>query len=189
MNSNTPLYYAEQIKKTVSCRQLLEYNNIPVDRHGFAVCPLHGDKDASLKVYDNGRGWCCYGCHKGGDLINLARELYGVGFTDAICRLNDEFCLGLDVKGRPSRADSFRFKVKQQHDKAEREKVEQIRATLEKSYLDWTELFLLYDKLVVELEPKDRDEEWSPEFRGYLKLRDVAREMAQEAKRRWYEYG
>ena len=35
----------------------------------------------------------CYGCHKGGDVINLAKLLYNVGFKDAIARLNDQFKL------------------------------------------------------------------------------------------------
>ncbi len=187
--ANTPLFYAEKIKDAVSCRQFLEFNNITVNRQGFAVCPFHGDKDASLKVYDNGRGWCCYGCHKGGDVINLARELYKVGFTDALIRMNSEFALGLDIAERPSKSDLFHFRVKQQQSKIQKEQEERERAALEKEYLDWTELFLLYDKLVVENEPKDKDEEWSPEFRAYLQLRNNAKDRAQEAQWRWYEYG
>lgn len=85
----------EAVKAAVSCRQLLEDNGITVNRQGFAVCPFHGDRDASLKVYRGDRGWCCFGCHKGGDVINLARELYGVTFPEALRMLNQDYALGL----------------------------------------------------------------------------------------------
>ena len=81
----------------MSIRDVLTLNGIQVGRHGFAVCPFHGDHDASLKVYDNGRGWVCYGCHKGGDVINLAMELYGLGFQDAVRKLNEEYNKGFSV--------------------------------------------------------------------------------------------
>jgi hypothetical protein len=47
---------------------------------GYISCPLHhGDNDPSLKVYADGRGWFCYGCHRGGTIIDLAAGLWGLG--------------------------------------------------------------------------------------------------------------
>ena len=49
------------------------------DAHGFIVCPLHADTDPSLKVYDDAeRGWYCYGCQRGGTVIDLAAALAGI---------------------------------------------------------------------------------------------------------------
>lgn len=180
--------YAERIKADVSCRQLLESNGTKVDRHGFAVCPLHGDKDASLKVYDNGRGWVCYGCHKGGDVINLARELYGLRFNDAIRRLNEEFNVGLDLDGSLSQKDSFTMKAKQIREKYARIAKENERKSIEKAYLDWLELFRMLDRIVVDSEPA-RDEEWSPQFCGYLRMREIANERLKETYWEWVAYG
>ena len=180
--------YAERIKADVSCRQLLESNGTKVDRHGFAVCPLHGDKDASLKVYDNGRGWVCYGCHKGGDVINLARELYGLRFNDAIRRLNEEFNVGLDLDGSLSQKDSFTMKAKQIREKYARIAKENERKSIEKAYLDWLELFRMLDRIVVDNEP-ERDEEWSPQFCGYLRMREIANERLKETYWEWVAYG
>ena len=180
--------FASQIKQSLSCRQLLEANGIKVDRSGFAVCPLHGDRDASLKVYGGDRGWVCYGCHKGGDVINLARELYGLRFNDTIRRLNEEFNIGLDLEGNISQKDLFSLKAKQIRDKYERLAKEKERKKVETAYLDWLEIYRMLDRLVVDTEPA-RDEEWGPEFCGYIRMRDIAHERLKETYWEWVAYG
>ena len=90
--------YAEIIKERVTTQEMMERVGVHVDRRGMAVCPFHGDSDASLKVYrDPRRGWHCYGCHAGGDVIDFAMRWYGFGFKDAVARINEEFALGLPV--------------------------------------------------------------------------------------------
>lgn len=180
--------YANQVKSAVSCRTLLEANGIKVSRHGFAVCPLHGDRDASLKVYDNGRGWCCYGCHKGGDVINLAMALYNVRFNDAVRRLNDEFRLGLDLGGKVSEKDAFIAKANYLREKYARLDREQKARNAEKRYLDWMELYLVTNKLILEYEP-EVDEEWSDEFAHFIVMRQEAKRMAEETYWEWMAYG
>jgi hypothetical protein len=50
------------------------------DHSGYISCPLHeGDNDPSLKVYADGGGWFCYGCDRGGTIIDLAAGLWGLG--------------------------------------------------------------------------------------------------------------
>lgn len=180
--------FVTKIKQTVTCRQLLETNGTKVDRHGFAVCPLHGDKNASLKVYGGDRGWVCYGCHKGGDVINLARELYGLRFNDAIRRLNNEFNVGLDLDGKVSEKDSFSAKAKQIRQKYAMLVEKRERDKVENAYLDWLELYRMLDRFVVDNEPK-ADEEWSPQFCEYLKMRAIANERLKETYWEWVEYG
>ena len=93
--------YAEIIKERVTTLDMMAHAGIQADRRGMAVCPFHGDRDASLKVYrDPRRGWHCYGCHAGGDVIDFAMRLYGVGFREAVSRINEEFSLGLPI-GEP----------------------------------------------------------------------------------------
>ena len=180
--------FASQIKQSVSCRQLLELNGTKVGKHGFAVCPLHGDKDASLKVYDGDRGWVCYGCHKGGDVINLARELYGVGFNDAIRRLNEEFHVGLDLDRKPSQKESFAWKAKQIREKYEQMEAEKKRNRTEKMYLDWLELYRMIDALLMDNEP-DLSGEWSEVFCRLLTMRSIARIRSEETYWEWIAYG
>ena len=162
--------YTPQIKELVSCRRFLEFNGIKVNRHGFAVCPLHGDTDASLKVYDGDRGWTCYGCHKGGDVINLAKAYYGTTFTETIRRLNNDFSLGLTLDREPSVRDRFVFAAQRAAQNEIRRREERRAELEEKEYLDWLGYLLWLDQMVAENEPK-RDEDWSPAFCGWIQLR------------------
>jgi CHC2 zinc finger len=62
----------------------------PITRYGYARCPLHDEDIPSLKLYDAPQdGWYCWGCGRGGDLIEYAawrwhgrpaRELSGEAF-------------------------------------------------------------------------------------------------------------
>jgi len=144
--------FAERVKAAVSIRDVLTLNGIQVSRHGFAVCPFHGDHDASLKVYGKGRGWVCYGCHKGGDVINLAMELYGVGFQDAIRKLNDEFSVGIDIDRIPSEKEAFQAAAKVAAMKAKRKQEQENEAAQERAYWKAFDKWLGLDRLVVDLE-------------------------------------
>ena len=187
MNKTDYSIYINQIKSVVSCRQFLESNGIKV-KHGFAVCPLHGDNDASLKVYDNGRGWCCYGCHKGGDIINLAREYYGTGFNDTVRRLNEEFKIGLDLDAKISKKDDFLWKARKTREKYERIEKERALASAEKSYMDWLEVYLKAEDLIVDMEP-ERNDGLSEFFGHLLNIRNTAKIRAHESYWEWVAYG
>ena len=45
----------------------------PISRYGYARCPLHDEQIPSLKLYERPEdGWYCWGCGRGGDLIEYA---------------------------------------------------------------------------------------------------------------------
>ena len=93
--------FAEEIKARVTTRQLCELVGLKLDRHGNALCPFHGDTNKSLKVYsDPARGWHCFGCHRGGTVIDFAMEWYGLDLKQTIIRLDAEFGLGLPIGKR-----------------------------------------------------------------------------------------
>ncbi len=53
----------------------------------FGLCPFHGEKTASFSVAPD-KGICyCFGCHKGGGVINFMMELEGLSYPDAVCSL------------------------------------------------------------------------------------------------------
>ena len=175
--------FIPQVKASVTVRQLLEHNGIRLNRHGFCVCPLHGDRDASLKVYGGERGWTCYGCHKGGDVINLAKELYGVGLSEAIRRLDREFALNLPLDKKPSVKDRFLFKAGKIKRETDMEREAHEAELLEKEYWDWFDMWQYLDKCVAELEPA-RDEAPSAAFAGYVKLRAYYEDRLQDLEMR-----
>lgn len=87
---------ATEIKRLVTMRQLLDRYGYDVNRPGFMRCPFHsGDHTASLKIYQGDRGWHCFGCHKGGSVIDFVMEHDGLKFHDACKTLDAMFSLNL----------------------------------------------------------------------------------------------
>ena len=87
---------ASEIKRLVTVRQVLDRYGYDVNRAGFMRCPFHsGDHTASLKIYQGDRGWHCFGCHKGGSVIDFVMEHDGVSFRAACKTLDAMFSLGL----------------------------------------------------------------------------------------------
>lgn len=62
-------------------------------QHGFIRCPFHQDDTASCRIYKNTNTFFCFGCKKGGNVIDFAMGMYNLGFMDTLRRLNDDFHL------------------------------------------------------------------------------------------------
>jgi len=68
----------QKVKGAVSMHQVVEHYGIQVNKKGLCLCPFHNDNKPSLKIYPNGRGFYCFSCGTGGDLIkfvSLYREI------------------------------------------------------------------------------------------------------------------
>lgn len=50
----------------------------------FGLCPFHGEKTASFSVAPDKGIYYCFGCHKGGGVINFEMELEGLSYPDAV---------------------------------------------------------------------------------------------------------
>ena len=50
----------------------------------FGLCPFHGEKTASFSVAPDKGIYYCFGCHKGGNVINFMMEIEGLTYPDAI---------------------------------------------------------------------------------------------------------
>ncbi len=119
--------WANEIKDRLSMREVAERYGYQANRAGYISCPFHNEKTASLKVYDGNRGWHCFGCGRGGSVIDFAMELFNLDFRGACAHLNDEFRLGLSLEPRP-------LTTSEKHQVRERDrarKVEQARKNAE----------------------------------------------------------
>lgn len=85
---------AQTIKETVSMDTILSLYGYQT-KHGFMVCPFHGDKDASLKVYKGNKGWHCFGCGRGGSVIDFVMEHDGSSFRSAVAGIDEALQLDL----------------------------------------------------------------------------------------------
>ena len=50
----------------------------------FGLCPFHGEKTASFSVAPDKGMYYCFGCHKGGGVINFQMEIEGLSYPDAV---------------------------------------------------------------------------------------------------------
>lgn len=50
----------------------------------FGLCPFHGEKTPSFSVAPDKGIYYCFGCHKGGSVINFEMEIEGLSYPDAV---------------------------------------------------------------------------------------------------------
>lgn len=63
----------------------------------FGLCPFHGEKTASFSVAPDKGIFYCFGCHKGGSVINFQMEIEGMSYPDAVRALAKR--AGMEVPG------------------------------------------------------------------------------------------
>ena len=61
----------------------------------FGLCPFHGEKTASFSVAPDKGIYYCFGCHKGGGVVNFMMEVEGLSYPDAVRSLAKR--AGMDV--------------------------------------------------------------------------------------------
>ena len=89
-----PKSAAQVIRDSVTMEQIITLYGYKT-KHGFMICPFHGDKDASLKVYPGTGGWHCFGCGKGGSVIDFVMEHEGCDFRTAVVAIDKAMHMGL----------------------------------------------------------------------------------------------
>lgn len=71
----------DELKATVTMKEVLHRNGININRNGFISCPFHIEKTASMKIYDN--SFHCFGCGATGDIFDMEMHLNGCNFRTA----------------------------------------------------------------------------------------------------------
>jgi len=127
-----------------------------------ACCPLpgHDERTASFTVYPGDRGWWCYGCGRGGDVVDLARIAWGFpddgrGAAEAAAYLLSEF--GHPIPERPAA-----WYARQERQRPVRDAIEDARVEVLMRRL-WRWVFI---PIMADLEDADErarmgDELWS----------------------------
>jgi len=70
---------------------------IPSGKNFVAICPFHEDSHPSLSV-DLEKGlYYCFGCNKGGDVIQFVRDYYNMNFQEAVEFLAIKFGLTIEA--------------------------------------------------------------------------------------------
>lgn len=87
----------QEVKERVGMRQAAEFYGYPVDRKGCCVCPFHQDRHPSMKIYPHNRGYYCFSCGSGGDVVKFVGRLYGLGNEQAAKKLIQDFSLPIET--------------------------------------------------------------------------------------------
>lgn len=82
----------DQLKKDTRILDLLERYGVLAERQGngtqfMAKCPFHEDDKPSLSVDQAKNVWHCFGCQKGGSVIDFVMEIENIGFKEAMDKM------------------------------------------------------------------------------------------------------
>ncbi len=81
----------ERFKQGNPIADVVEQHGVELRRSGGRLsgrCPFHEDGSPSLVVYPETRSFYCFGCGAGGDVIDFVRRAEGLGFREALERLD-----------------------------------------------------------------------------------------------------
>lgn len=178
--------FANEIKASVSAKEVAEFYGYAPNRSGFICCPFHGEDTPSLKAYDGQGGWHCFGCGAHGDVTDLVARLFDLPFLEAQAKINEDFRLGLPIgkilteEERRQAEERARAWQKKQADKMRRIN------EAETAYIIALDLYAELDMLVHQNAPKRGAQSLEPMFLDLLDKRNKAIDMLDKAEGKYY---
>lgn len=79
----------DEIKQSVSMREVVERYGYHSNRAGFISCPFHKEKTASMKIYKD--SFHCFGCGRSGDIFSFVQGMENCGFKTAFKMLGGSY--------------------------------------------------------------------------------------------------
>ena len=113
------------ISETVSIKAVAQLYGLKLNHSDMCNCPMHGERTASLKIYEKNNNFHCFGCGEHGDVIDLTAKLNGLSTYEAAQLLDRDLGLGLsnktnDENKKISSAVAERKKLKADSEKEEK---------------------------------------------------------------------
>lgn len=106
----------EEIKQTVSMRDVLDRYHIPVNRKNKCLCPFHNDSHPSMQIYPD--SYYCFVCQESGDIFTFIQKQEGCSFKDAFLMLGGTY----ENSDNKTRKRLLRQKFERKRQKEQREK-------------------------------------------------------------------
>ena len=104
----------DEIKQSVSMREVVEQYGYHPNRAGFISCPFHKEKTASMKVYKD--SVYCFGCGRSGDIYTFVQQMDGCSFKEAYLKLGGEYEKKSDWQRK-----KFEYQLQQKKEKERKE--------------------------------------------------------------------
>lgn len=96
-------------------RTVVERYGFRVNRQRFCLCPFHADSHPSMKIYQSGRGYYCFTCQNGGDVVKFVGQLFGLSNEAACKKLIEDFSLPIKLEGLTYREKRERQKGQEEY--------------------------------------------------------------------------
>lgn len=166
----------QNIRSSVTMRQLAAMYGYEVNRSGMMRCPFHGeDKHPSLKVYDGERGWYCFVCNEGGDIFDFAMRHDGLEFPRAVERI--AYMAGIPVSdGKNGLSEEDKARIRKR--KAEREAAERAKEERNQRMIEISERIRILEAIRARCEPLSYV--WSGAEENLIKLQKEWEYLFQE---------
>lgn len=110
----------EEVKQRLGMRTAAECYGLRVNRQGFCLCPFHADSHPSMKIYQHDKGYYCFTCHNGGDVIRFTAQLFGLSNEEACKKLIEDFSLPIRLEGLTYREKRERQKAQERYEELQR---------------------------------------------------------------------
>lgn len=114
-----------EIKQSVSMREVVERYGIRIDRKGFCCCPFHKEKTPSMKIYKDSSH--CFGCGRSDDIFSFVMGMEHCDFKTAFKNLGGTY----EKKSNYSH-DLFRYRMekRKQTEEIKKQKLENERIVI-----------------------------------------------------------
>ena len=175
--------YAEAIKSSVTMRDVAARYGLIVNRMHKAICPFHNDTKPSMHIYDGKRGYYCFVCNRGGDVIDFVSKLFNLDFLKSCEKLNDDFDLHLPIKEELSQAERLEAERLAEQKKLEQKRREMRQKQLLTAYHAAFDRWKVLDDWMREKAPRTPLDGFSEEYVFACKNIDLAWEKVVEAER------
>lgn len=155
---------AHEIVQRVTMYDLFACYGYTPNRGGYICCPFHTEKTPSLRAYQEGRRFKCFGCGAGGSVIDFVMLLFGLGFREAVFKINYDFGLNL-LAGRPNSIREQRRIAQAEQERQAAVKTEKMRQEARRrAYHGLLDEWIRLDCNRRDYAPKTMDEPWHPLF-------------------------
>lgn len=156
----------EEILALLNMKDILNKYGIKIKKY-MCNCPFHKDNSPSMKIYD--KSFYCFGCNKTGDLIQFVQYYFNLNFQEAIEKINFDFGLNLQTRGRVNKNKLIEIKKKFELEKIKKQKQKEI---INNKLIKVCNRYRIYDKVLRELKTNITIDNWEDKINAALFLED-----------------
>ena len=114
----------EEIKTSVTSRDVAKFYGLEINRHGMSCCPFHDDHHPSMKIDKN---YYCFSCGAKGDAINYVADMFGLGQYEAARKIISDLSLPINVESQKYWTNDKEHRKRLEEIKRKKQRAEHIK--------------------------------------------------------------